>query len=1772
MAPLSIALGLAVLPVHAALVHRWSFNEAPGGAPNNYEMIDSESGWSAFVKGQDSTFDGTTLRLTGTSNGNHSTNFLSGYVDLPNGIISSKTNLTVEVWATPEGFANFARIFDFGRVAGSGFGNGEDGEIIDNPGQGQIPGTTGAEDTLYLTFCRAGSLNEQRMDAFIATTTGVMTDTNHATTSGIRHHYAMTFEDGVGNFGGSGGRVRWFRGGVEIASADVDFHLNELEDVNNWLGRSQWTGDTLANASYDEFRIYDHALTQSELLASINAGPDSLSTTPVSAPAPDNLWIFDDGENSELASGAEFVDTIGSEIATVRGQGATLTQTELTLPGTTDGNQPGSTISAYLDLPNGIVSATPGVTFEAWVTPLSSNNWQRLFDFGRCTGSSGLGAEPGEIIDGPTAPGGTSGYDNLSLSLNDGGNMNSQQLEGEFNDGGPIYTFSPAVTTAGTEYHYVLVIEDGIGEFGASGCRASWYRDGILQNTDDFPFLIQDIQDVNNWIGRSMYSGDSNSNLALNELRIHRRALAPAETVASFLAGADPTAGPPEPPAPAPVPARRWDFNTPVEPALPDTEFIDAATGEVATVRGNGAQLDGSQLVIGAGLTNGQQTGENISAYLELPDHFVSGFNDMTVELWLTPLSSNWWQRILDFGNCTVTHGTGAEPGEIIDGPVAPAAFEASDNLFLSLNAGGTLGEHRLAAKLNAGGETGWNSNLSASTSTGQEYHIVMTVENGAGGSGTTGCEVKWYRDGVLQTTISVPFRLKDMEDVNNWIGRSNWSGDSNSHMAINELRVYDRAITQKEVNTSETNGPDAVFPPPVAINDSATLNFGQKVLVDILANDTGGPLGSTVSILSPPAAGTVTVQADGSILYAHDGSATATDSLIYEVSGIGGTSAPATVDFTITSELKIANPSLAMPDAPPPTSWELVDALPGLTFNEPLCISLIPGNDKRMFVCERMAKIKHVPDVTSASPTQNTFLDLQAVVAGRTPTETIEDGANAEHGLLGLAFHPDYATNGYFYVAYTVRINGGSYYQRVSRFEVSTGDPDVADPASESVLIEQLDEGSNHDGGDLHFGPDGYLYYAAGDEENSNRGQQNSQKVDGDFFCGVFRIDVDKLPGNLEPNPHASIPTDGGIARFSIPADNPFIHTSLGGTWDGAYNGIAVADLNAVRTEFWATGLRHVWRMSFDPATGDLWAGDVGQNTYEEINLVEKGVNYGWAYREGAHDFGTVLGSPPPGFSSTDPVYEYVHTGIAGGDASFKGNSVVGGYVYRGTRFPELVGRYIFSDSVSGHVWEMETGTGATTRLTGLPGAYGVISSQGLDPYNQDLLFCAYLTGKIMRLTKSSDLASGFPQTLSETGLFADLSDLSPSPGLVPYLPNLKFWSDHADKTRWFAIPDGTSRMTWQKEGPWDYPTGAVWVKHFDLALSRDDPGTNKRIETRVLVKTDDGVYGVSYRWNDAGTEAYLVEDAGTSFDLAIDDHGTPHTQRWEIPGRTSCLTCHDDRPLSFNTRQLNRIADIHGMLGNQIVTLSSAGYLDNSPDPVDTLPFHVTPEETQYPLEQRVRSYLDVNCAYCHQLGGSVAGFWDGRESLTLEQTGLIHGTAVNNGGDPFNKYVVPGDTFHSIVLNRVAETNGFTRMPPLATSEHDEVGIDLLTQWIQSELPSHVLYDDWAINFPGIGGRNDDGDGDGRSNYDEFVLGTNPLSASDAPVVQAADGSLSFNRKAFRIYDIRTSTNLVDWESWNVPENTSIYETSDRLETIALPIGSDPARFFQLNVVEP
>jgi len=1166
----------------------------------------------------------------------------------------------------------------------------------------------------------------------------------------------------------------------------------------------------------------------------------------------------------------------------------------------------------------------------------------------------------------------------------------------------------------------------------------------------------------------------------------------------------------------------RWSFNVPAGAAPGGTVFSDTISAVPLEVRGLGATLNGSRISL-PGTTNCDQPDTAISAYLNLPNGTVSSKTNLTVEIWAAPITARFYQPLWDFGRMNIAgDGAGAAGEWTGTTPATVPGSETSDGIALLINRDVNLNTQRQGSRINGGAPLYLDSNLA--TTAGTTYHYVFTFQDTAGG-GT----VSWYRNGALVTTGSVAFHLANIEDVNVWLGRSQWNTLAVANAAYDEVRLYDHAVTPAEVTASQAAGPDASFAPPVLQPDSATLHHGQKVRVNVLANDAAGANPATVEVVTPPASGTAVPDASGRILYTHTTGTPADDSFTYRANSAGGFATPVTVALTFATSLRIPNTSLNVPAAPPVTSITVADAFSGLTFTQPVNLATAPGDAQRLWVVERQGNIRIIPNVTA--PATGTFLNLNTVLTGR--GESL--GNTVDRGLMSMALHPQYATNGYFYIWYNVRNAAQTFFWRVSRFTRSAGNPNTADPATELILIQQADPNGYHMGTDLHFGPDGYLYISLGDGGGQNDSRQVSQRIDQDFWSAIARIDVDKRQGNPEPNVHGSVPRDAGVARYSVPADNPYVTANA----TVPFNGSNFPAAN-VRTEFYAVGQRNPWRFSFDGS--DLWCGDVGQVTYEEVNLITSGGNYGWSFREGTVD-GPQIWRAPAGFVGDAPLYQYGNP-VPGA----YNRSITGGFVYRGTRLPSLTGAYIFADYMTGDISSLRR-NGASVEVQRIAGEGGIVAF-GADPSNGDILMADIADGRIRRLTIGGD-DTGFPATLSATGLFADVTTLSPAPGLLPYTPNLSFWSDHAIKRRWFIVPGAASTLTWQREGAWTYPDGMIWVKHFDLETTRGNPATARRVETRLLVKNAAGAYGVSYRWNAAQTEATLVPDAGEDIAIDVIENGTPRVQSYRIPGRAQCITCHTPQAghaLSFNTRQLNSGQTIHGFSGNQLTLLRDAGYFSNVPESPNLLPRHLRPDETAFPIEARVRSYLAVNCANCHLPGGTAPPSWDGRESITLAQTLLLHGAAVNNNGNPLNQLIVPGDTTHSIVLNRVATTNGFTRMPPLGSNELDQSAIALLAEWIGA-LPARQSYADWRLAQFGSSNSAEgapafDADGDGLNNENEFLAGTAPRNGGNFLSPQFSTGSaLSFSIPVNRSWQVERSTDFITWTLWDIPGNAGL-----------------------------
>ena len=364
--------------------------------------------------------------------------------------------------------------------------------------------------------------------------------------------------------------------------------------------------------------------------------------------------------------------------------------------------------------------------------------------------------------------------------------------------------------------------------------------------------------------------------------------------------------------------------------------------------------------------------------------------------------------------------------------------------------------------------------------------------------------------------------------------------------------------------------------------------------------------------------------------------------------------------------------------DNPPPEpgTYQVENAFPNLSFSNPLFLNNAGDGSNRLFVVEQGGTIKVFENDASVT-NSSTFLDISGrLVSG------------GERGLLGLAFHPNYENNGFFYVNYTAD-NGGNTV--VSRFEVSANDPNQADPGSETILLEYDQPFSNHNGGHLAFGPDGFLYISSGDGGSGGDPQNNAQSPE-NLLGNILRIDVD---GSSNGN------------NYAIPPDNPFVDNDQG-----------------FREEVFAYGLRNPWRFSFDSENGQLLAGDVGQNQYEEIDIIENGNNYGWNIMEGTHCFNPDENCDQSGL--TLPIWEYDHG---------EGQSITGGYVYRGSSLEELTGLYIYGDFTSGRIWALEFSDPDNPTNTELIDSSLNISSFGTDADNE-LYICSF-DGNIYRLVE---------------------------------------------------------------------------------------------------------------------------------------------------------------------------------------------------------------------------------------------------------------------------------------------------------------------------------------------------------------------------------------------------------------------------------------------------
>jgi glucose/arabinose dehydrogenase/mono/diheme cytochrome c family protein len=538
-----------------------------------------------------------------------------------------------------------------------------------------------------------------------------------------------------------------------------------------------------------------------------------------------------------------------------------------------------------------------------------------------------------------------------------------------------------------------------------------------------------------------------------------------------------------------------------------------------------------------------------------------------------------------------------------------------------------------------------------------------------------------------------------------------------------------------------------------------------------------------------------------------------------------------------------------AFPKTPPVLGdWSTVDAFPNLSFLNPMGIVQVP-NRNQMLVFEREGRV-YLIDHSPAAATKKLALDISNQCQGWD-----------DCGLLNVLFHPKFdlggaaGTNRWVFLYYqwvppgTVQGSAterppvyiAGVRDRLSRFTLDANG--VAVSGSEVVILENAASVLWHNGGGMFFHPaTGYLHLGVGDDTNLS----NAQQIDRPLLSGVLRIDVDQRGGSMSHAP-VRVPPGCTAQNYFIPNDNPLVGQP------------------GVNEEFIAIGLRNPHRMTFDAPSGRTFIGDVGAGEYEEVNIIEASetacLNFQWYRLEGN------TGDLVPPFIGVDkrPALDYAHS---------EGQAIIGGQVYRGAAFPELAGKYLFCDNVSGKVWAMNEGTTPATKslltIVGIGAgpntgySYVGISSWGVDAAGEVYLCRLSSTeGKILKLQRGGSApTSPLPTTLSGTGLFSNVPALTPSAKLIPYSLNAPFWSDKALKSRWMAVPSGKT-VGFAPTGEWSFPEGTVAVKHFAYGVDDTNPAIKRPLETRVLVQmAAGGVYGATYKWRADGSDADLIND----------------------------------------------------------------------------------------------------------------------------------------------------------------------------------------------------------------------------------------------------------------------------------------------------------------------
>ncbi|HEX6994152.1 MAG TPA: PQQ-dependent sugar dehydrogenase [Gammaproteobacteria bacterium] len=669
----------------------------------------------------------------------------------------------------------------------------------------------------------------------------------------------------------------------------------------------------------------------------------------------------------------------------------------------------------------------------------------------------------------------------------------------------------------------------------------------------------------------------------------------------------------------------------------------------------------------------------------------------------------------------------------------------------------------------------------------------------------------------------------------------------------------------------------------------------------------------------------------------------------------------------------------------------ELERIFAALSFDQPLGMLQAPGDPSRWFVLEKGGTVRAFANDPSTASFGPDFLRLNVNPAG-------------EGGLLGMAFHPDYPADGRVFVSWT---EGSSPMVSVVADFVSVNGGATLDPGSRHDVIHVNQDATNHNGGHIVFGPDGYLYFGLGDGGGGGDPLDRAQNTT-NLLGSMLRLDVEG------GDPYA-IP--------SGPSGNPFAGQPL---CPPDHSGSANCP------EIFAWGLRNPWRFAFDRETGRLWVGDVGQGAREEIDIVERGGNYGWDCREGFIAHANAAAVCATVTNAIDPVHDYPRT---------LGQSITGGYVYRGTSIPELVGQYVFGDFVSGRIWRLvDDGQGGYTADELLDTELSIAS------FAEDAdgeLYVVDLGGTLHRIVRSDGSGSGegappVAERLSETGCVDPTDPSIVAAGAIPYDVVAPAWFDGAGHERFVAIPDGTA-IALDADGRLVLPVGAVLLERLVV--------DGEPAEVRLLMQHADGDWGMySYEWDAALRDGVLVDGGKT-----IDVGGKP----WLLPSSAECAACHRTSAgvtLGLEVAQLNRpfTYPSTGRTANQLATFDAIGLLSTRVTP-ETVPALPSPADQGAPLMERARAYLHANCAHCH--GEAKVAELDLRYDTSLALTGTCDVPPTRGDlGIANARIIAPGDADRSVLVARMSRRDAYG-MPPLASLEPDDTGVTLIRAFIDA-----------------------------------------------------------------------------------------------------------------------